>query len=123
MKKTAMVVMLLIAVVFLAGCTSGTAASQEIAQNEIRAHYEHHGDWSPGLGCYEKISGYAYHAGNTSVDPVVLNFNLVDTRTGTLRDSRSVFIGTLDAGESRTFEMNLDGECIQEYRVDATIVR
>lgn len=123
MKKTAIIFMLLIAVVFLAGCTSDTAAAQEIVKDTIRAHYEHHGDWSPGLGCYEKVSGYAYNAGNTSVDTVVLNFNFVDKQTGTIRDSRSVFIGTMGAGQSNTFETDLDGECIPEYRVDGTIVQ
>ncbi|MGB9175634.1 MAG: hypothetical protein WCB46_02715 [Methanoregula sp.] len=123
MKKTAIVFMLLIAVVFLAGCTSPPASGQEIAQDTIRAHYEHHGDWSFGPGCYEKVTGYAYNAGNTTVDNVVLYFNLIDTKTGTIRDSRSVFIGTLGAGLSCTFETDLDGECIQDYRVDGTIVR
>jgi predicted small secreted protein len=123
MKKTAIVFMLLIAVVFLAGCTSDTAVGKDIAQDTIRAHYEHHGDWSPGLGCFEKVSGYVYNAGNTTVDTVVLNFNLVDTQTGTLRDSRSVFLGTMEAGQSHTFETDLEGECIPEYRVDATLVK
>jgi hypothetical protein len=123
MKQTAIVFLLLIAVVFLPGCTSDTTAGQEMVQNTIRAHYEYHGDWSPGLGCYEKVTGYTYNAGNTTVDNAVLNFNLVDTQTGTIRDSRSVFIGTMGAGLSHTFETDLDGECIPEYRVDGTIVK
>jgi predicted small secreted protein len=121
MKKTALVFTLLIAVIFLAGCTSSPAAGQEIAQGTIRAHYEHHGDWSTGLGCFEKVSGYAYNAGNASVDTVVLNFNLVNRETGTIRDSRSVFISTLGAGLSRTFETDLNGECTQDYRVDGIV--
>jgi hypothetical protein len=123
MKKTAIIFTFLIVVVLLAGCTSAPAAGQEIARDTIRAHYEHHGDWSFGPGCYEKVTGYTYNAGNTPVDNVVLNFNLIDTKTGTIRDSRSVFIGTLGTGLSRTFEMDLDGECVQDYRVDATIIQ
>jgi PBP1b-binding outer membrane lipoprotein LpoB len=122
MKKTAFVIMLLIAVVILAGCTTTGTAGQETARDTIRAHYDYHESWSPGLGCYGKVSGYAYNAGNTTVDSVALDFNLVDTRTGTIRDSRSVFIGTMGAGQSVTFESVLDGECTQEYRVDGTIV-
>ena len=122
MKKTAFVIMLLIAVVILAGCTTTGTAGQETARDTIRAHYDYHESWSPGLGCYGKVSGYAYNAGNTTVDNVALDFNLVDTRTGTIRDSRSVFIGTMGAGQSVTFESVLDGECTQEYRVDGTIV-
>jgi hypothetical protein len=52
---------------------------------------------------------------------VVLNLNLVNTKTKTIRDSRSVFIGTLGAGQSVTFESVLDGECLQDYRVDAVL--
>jgi ABC-type uncharacterized transport system auxiliary subunit len=122
MKKTVIVFMLLIAVVFLAGCTSNTAPGQEIAQDTIRAHYEHHGDWSPGIGCYEKVTGYAYNAGNATADRVELNFNLVNTQTGTIRDSQSVFIGTITAGQSATFETDLNGECTQDYRVSGTVL-
>ncbi len=121
MKTTAIVLMILVAVVFLAGCTSDKAAAREIVQGTIRVHYEHHGDWSPGLGCFEKVSGYAYDAGNLPVNGVRLNFNLIEIRTGTIRDSQSVFLGTLEAGQSRTFEADLDGECVRDYRVDATI--
>lgn len=115
--------MLLVAVVFLAGCTSNPAAGREIAQDTVRAHYEHHGDWAPGLGCFEKVSGYAYNTGNTSVAPVLLNFNLIDIRTGTIRDSRFVFLDFMEPGQSRTFETDLDGECIQDYRIEGNIVK
>ena len=109
--------------VFLAGCTTTPTAGQDTTQDTIRAHYEYYDSWSIGLGCYEKVSGYAYNTGNTSVDNVVLNFNLVDTKTGTIRDSRSVFFGTMGAGQSRTFESVLDGECAQQYQVKATIIK
>jgi hypothetical protein len=42
----------------------------------------------------------------------------VNTGTGTIRDSRSVFIGTVGKGETRTYETVLDGECTQDYRVE-----
>ncbi|MDD4136282.1 MAG: hypothetical protein PHT99_00100 [Methanoregula sp.] len=123
MKKNVIVFILLVAVVFLAGCTTTGTTGQETAQGTLRAHYEYHESWSPGPGCYGKISGYAYNAGNTTVDDVAVNFNLVNAKTGTIRDSRSVFIGTMGAGQSRAFEMVLDGECMQEYRVDGTMVK
>jgi len=59
-----------------------------------------------------------YNAGNTSSDAVDVNLNLVNSGTGTIRDLRSVFIGTAGAGETRTYETLPDGECTQEYRVD-----
>ena len=123
MKKTAIVLILIIAGVFLAGCISGGTAGQDTERDTIRAHYEYRESWSLGLGCYGEVSGYAYNAGNTPVDNVMLNFNLVDVQSGTIRDSRSVFIGTMGGGQSSTFETVLDGECTQDYRVDGTIVK
>ena len=123
MKQTAIVLLLIIAVVFLAGCSTTSPSGQETARDTIRAHYEYHESWSPVSGCYGKITGYAFNAGNSTVDAVTVNFNLVNVRTGTIRDSRSVFIGTVGAGQSVTFESVLDGECTEEYRVDGAIVR
>jgi hypothetical protein len=123
MKKTAIIFMLILVVVSLAGCTTTRTGGQETARDTIRAHYDHHESWSIGLGCYGTVSGYAYNTGDTPADNLALNFNLVNDRTGTIRDSRSVFIGTLGAGQSTTFETVLDGECTQEYRVDGSIVK
>jgi hypothetical protein len=53
-----------------------------------------------------------------SADAVQLNFNLVNTGTGTIQDSRSIFIGPLVKGETRTYETVLDGECTQDYQLD-----
>jgi hypothetical protein len=52
------------------------------------------------------------------LDGVNLNLNLVNSGTGTIRDSTSVFIRRVGSGETRTYETLLDGECTQEYRVD-----
>ncbi len=123
MKKTVIILMLIVAAALCAGCTTAGTAGQETARDTIRAHYDYAEGWSFGLGCYGKVSGYAYNAGNSTVDDVALNFNLVDTRTGTIRDSRSVFIGTMGAGQSDTFETVLDGECTQAYRVDGAIIK
>lgn len=122
MKKTAILLLLVIAAVVLAGCTATPVIGKEAVRDTIRAHYEYHEDWSFGLGCYEKISGYAFNAGNTTEEKVALNLNLVSIPTGTIRDSRSIFIGSMDAGQSSTFEMILDGECTQSYRVEGTII-
>jgi hypothetical protein len=123
MKKTAIVLTLLIAVALLAGCSMAGTAGQETARDTIRAHYDYQESWSPGPGCYGKVTGYAYNAGNETADNVAVNFNLVNIKTGTIRDSRSVYIGPMGAGQSGTFEVVLDGECMQEYRVDGTIVK
>jgi len=109
--------MLVTALVFFSGCLSSPAV-HDSAQGELHAHCENTEGWSIGQGCYERVKGYVYNAGNVSADAVQLHFNLVNARTGTIQDSRSVFVGSLVKGETRTYETVLDGECTQEYRVD-----
>jgi len=122
MRPQILIVLLLIAGAFLAGCTTMSAEGRDIAQDTIRAHFEHNGDWTPGSGCYENVRGYAYNPGNSAEDTLVLTFNLVNNQTSTIRDSRSVFIGTIGAGQSATFETDMNGECLEEYRVMGTIL-
>jgi hypothetical protein len=115
-KGTAGITALLIALAFCAGCTGTTV--RESRQGDLGAHYETSEHWSPMAGCYEQVSGYVYNAGTMPADNVVLHFNLVNTRTGTIRDSRSVFAGSILPKDSRTYETALDGECMEEYRID-----
>ena len=113
------VVMIALAImlVFFSGCL-GSLAVHDRAQGDLHAHYEYSEGWSIGQGCYERVKGYVYNTGNVSADAVQLHFNLVNSGTGTIRDSRSIFAGTLGKGETRNYETVLDGDCIQEYRVD-----
>ena len=117
MKIHMVIIALVITLVFFSGCLS-SPSGDDSAQGELHAHYEYTEGWSIGQGCYERSKGYVYNAGNMSADAVQLNFNLVNTGTGTIRDSRSIFIGPVGKGETRTYETVLDGECTQEYRVD-----
>jgi hypothetical protein len=117
MKKFVAVCGMVIVLVFLSGCLS-TPVVRESAQGALHSHYEYSVGWSPAQGCYERVTGYVYNAGHTSFDAVQLNLNLVTSDTGTIRDSQSIFIGPVGAGETRTFETRLDGECTREYRVD-----
>jgi|GEM_PF-439208 len=117
MKKIVVVSVLVIVLVFFSGCLS-TPVVRESAQGALHSHFEYSVGWSPAQGCYERVTGYVYNAGNTSFDAVQLNLNLVTSDTGTIRDSQSIFIGPVGAGETRTYETRLDGECTREYRVD-----
>jgi hypothetical protein len=117
MKRFAIIIALVITLVFLSGCLSSPAV-RENSDGGLRAHYEYSESWSPNQGCYERLTGYVYNVGNSSVNSVRLNFNLVNTGTSTIRDSRSVFIGTVGKGETRTYETVLDGECTQDYKVE-----
>jgi hypothetical protein len=117
MKKIVAVSMLVLVFVLFSGCLSSPVV-RENAQGALHSHYEYSVGWSPGQGCYERVTGYIYNAGNNSFDAVQLNLNLVNTGTGTIRDSKAIFVGPVGAGETRTYETTLDGECTQEYRVD-----
>jgi hypothetical protein len=117
MKIHAVIIALVITLVFFCGCLSSPAVYDR-AQGDLHAHYEYTEGWSIGQGCYERVNGYVYNAGNMSDTAVELHFNLVNSGTGTIRDSRSIFAGPLGNGETRNFETVLDGECTQDYRVD-----
>ncbi|MDD1701955.1 MAG: hypothetical protein LUQ31_03100 [Methanoregula sp.] len=110
--------LLLAAFVLGAGCLSETVAN-DTSSGTLHAHYEYADSWSPGLGCYAHVTGYVYNAGNTSAGNVQPDFNLVNSKTSSIRDSRQIFIGTLASGQTQSFETNLDGECSQDYRVEA----
>ncbi len=117
MKRIVAVSVLVIVFVLFSGCLS-TPVVRENAEGALHSHYEYSEGWSPTQGCYERVTGYVYNAGAMSVDAVQLNLNLVNSNTGSIRDSKSIFIGAVGAGETRTYETTLDGECTQDYRVD-----
>ncbi len=113
----ASLLLLVMALAAGAGCLSATTV-QDSSAGSLHTHYEFHDSWSPEYGCYTDLTGYVYNAGNSSPENLMLDFNLVNTGTCTIRDSRSVFIGSIGSGETRTYETILDGECSQDYRVD-----
>ncbi|HNX16912.1 MAG TPA: hypothetical protein PKM50_01130 [Methanoregula sp.] len=100
-----------------AGCLS-TTTTRDNTSGSLHAHYEYTDTWSPGYGCYSHLTGYVYNAADISAENVRLNINLVNTGTGTIRDSKSVYVGHIGAGDTRTYETVLDGECTQDYRID-----
>ncbi len=110
------VLLLMIALTAAAGCLS-TPTVQDSSSGSLHTHYQYQDSWSPEYGCYIDLTGYVYNAGNTSTDNLRLDFNLVNTGTGTIRDSRAVFIGSIGPGATQTYETILDGECSQDYRV------
>jgi hypothetical protein len=122
MKIHTVIIALIIILVFFSGCLSSPVV-HDSAQGDLHAHYEYTEGWSVGLGCYERVNGYVYNAGNVSADNVQLNYNLVNTGTGTIQDSRSIFIGSLGQGNTATYETVLDGECTGDYRVDFSFMK
>jgi hypothetical protein len=116
MKIYAVALVLVVTFVACSGCI-GNPSVMDRSEGTLHAHYEYTDEWSVGQGCYERVTGYVYNAGNVS-DTVRLNYNLVNTQTGTIRDSKSIFIGTIGPGATTTYETVLDGECTRGYRVD-----
>ena len=110
------VLLLVIALTASAGCLSTTTV-QDSSSGSLHTHYQYQDSWSPEYGCYTDLTGYVYNAGNVSTENLRLDFNLENTGTGTIRDSRSVFIGSIGPGATQTYETILDGECSQDYRV------
>ena len=117
MKPLIAIIVLVIAFVFLAGCTS-TPTGGDQTEGALHTHYEYTEGWSFGLGCYERVTGYVYNTGAIPVENVRLTFNLVNTGTGTIRDSRSVYVGSLGSGNTVNYVTDLDGECTQQYHLD-----
>ncbi|MGA2161263.1 MAG: hypothetical protein ABSG28_03555 [Methanoregula sp.] len=111
------VLLLVIALAAGAGCLSTTTV-RDSSSGPVHTHYEYQDSWSPEYGCYTHLTGYVYNAGNVSTENLRLDFNLVNTGTGTIRDSKSIFVGSVGSGDTRTYETILDGECSQDYRVD-----
>jgi predicted small secreted protein len=69
MKKQVIILsILLVATVFLAGCTNTASGGQDTSAGNLRAHFEYKESWSVGQGCYGKVTGYAFNAGNGSAD-------------------------------------------------------
>jgi hypothetical protein len=117
MKLSAVALVLVVTFVACCGCVNSPAVTDR-SEGTLHTHYAYTDEWSPTLGCYERVTGYVYNAGNATADTTRLNFNLVNTNTGTIRDSRSIYVGSVGAGATTTFETVLDGECTQGYRVD-----
>jgi hypothetical protein len=118
MKLIAGMLVLVIALVTTSACLSTTTV-QNSSEGPLHVHYQYYQDsWSPELGCYDHLTGYVYSTGNVSSENVRLNFNLVNIETGTIRDSKPIFIDSLAPGDTVSYEAMLDGECTQDYRVD-----
>ena len=110
--------MLAVALLLVAGC-AGHAPASVVSSGGLSASVSKVEDhWNFGLGCYWKPSGTVFNSGDTTVTNVVAYVQLIDTSTGDIRDSRNIALGDLAKGDSRTFEVSLDGECDRNYRIE-----
>jgi PBP1b-binding outer membrane lipoprotein LpoB len=88
---------------------------------ELHAHVESKSDFSLGLGCYERVSGYVYNSGTGPANNAKITLTLVNTNTGTIVDSKVVSLGYIEKGGSRNFETILDRDCGGNYRIDTSL--
>ena len=76
-------------------------------------------DFSVSRGCFWTVTVQVYNHGEVEVRNVNVQLELVDAGTGAVRDTMEVYAGTLAPGESRMILAELDGECINEYTLNA----
>ncbi len=76
-------------------------------------------DWSFARGCTWTATYQVTNLGAVPAGPVQVNIELVNADSGAVRDSRTIFVGNLVPGESRTVSADLDGESTEDYTVRA----
>jgi hypothetical protein len=77
-------------------------------------------EWSLSRGCYWNAEYQVFNRENMTMHNVMLHVEMIDDRTGAVRDARDLFIGTLSPGESRQALVQFDGECTRQYGLRAT---
>jgi uncharacterized membrane protein YciS (DUF1049 family) len=116
---------MVILMISVSGCTQQQVASytpKVIPQAELHVTpLTAEQKWSVGLGCYWVASGTAYNSGNAQASNAVAIINMIDTSTGSIRDTKSISVGSLMPGASQTFQTTLDGECNHNYRLQYSI--
>jgi hypothetical protein len=118
MLRSAFLVAPVIALLLLSGCAQQAPASVVPSGGLSASVSKVEDHWNFGLGCYWKPSGTVYNSGDTTAGNVVVYVQLVDTSTGNIRDAKTIAVGDLPKGDSRSFEVSLDGECDRNYRIE-----
>jgi uncharacterized protein YceK len=127
MKKITMIfgLIFVIAAATFAGCSSvrqlptipgqaGPGNSQ--VQATLLGEHDH---WDVSRGCYYSVQYQVFNTGNTTVRNVKLYVQLVHINDNAVRDSKEIYVGTLEPGSSSTVTAELDGECIRDYNTQA----
>jgi hypothetical protein len=76
-----------------------------------------HPGWSPSEGCYWNICFLLENPGNTCVQNLSLQVQMVDADTGDLEKIRNVSIGAIGPGDSCAMNVTIDGDCLKQYIV------
>jgi hypothetical protein len=118
MLRALSVIILVIALLLVAGCAEHAPASVVPSGGLSASVSKVEDHWNFGLGCYWKPSGTVYNSGDKEASNVVVYVQLIDISTGDVRDSKTIALGNLAKGDSRSFEVSLDGECDRSYRIE-----
>ncbi|MDD1664328.1 MAG: FxLYD domain-containing protein [Methanomicrobiales archaeon] len=118
MLRTLPLLILAIALLLVAGCAEHAPASVVPSGGLSASVSKVEDHWNFGLGCYWKPSGTVYNSGDSIARNVVVSVQLIDISTGNIRDSKTIAIGDLAKGDSRSFEISLDGDCDRNYRIE-----
>jgi hypothetical protein len=111
-------ILFIIALLLAAGCAQQVPASVVPSGGLSASVSKVEDHWNLGLGCYWRAYGTVFNSADTTAHNVVVYVQLIDTGSGNIRDSRNIAVGTLAKGDSRSFEVALDGECDRTYRVE-----
>jgi hypothetical protein len=118
MSRSLLLAVIAIALLLTAGCTTQAPASV-VPSGSLSASVSKVEDhWNPGLGCYWKVYGTVFTSGAGDTGNVPVYVQLIDTSGGNIRDAKTLAVGSLAKGDSRSFELDLDGECDRSYRVE-----
>jgi hypothetical protein len=113
---------LLAAALVSCGCISAVTLSGQEAQGNspIRVNLlDQKPDWSFSRGCTWTVTLQVVNTGELPARNVDLHVELVNADTGAVRDARQVYLGTLEPGKPETANVDLDGECLDDYTVRA----
>ena len=118
MLRSIPLILLVVALILIAGCTEQVPASVIPSGNLSASVSKVEDHWNFGLGCYWRAYGTVYNTGDLTARGVIAYIQLIDTSNGDIRDSKTISVGDLARGDSRSFDVSLDGECTQNYRVE-----
>jgi hypothetical protein len=118
MLRSIPVVILVIALLLTCGCAEHAPASVVPSGGLSASVSKVEDHWNLGLGCYWRAYGTVFNSADTTARSVVAYVQLIDTSTGNIRDAKTISLGDLVKGDSRSFEVSLDGECDRSYRVE-----
>lgn len=76
-------------------------------------------DWGLSRGCVWTTTFQVSNPGSMTFQNINLHVELVNARTGAVRDTKVIFLGSMGPGEEETVRVALDGECLDEYTVRA----